>query len=69
MRVGFWWENLKVWERLKCLDIIRRTILEWKLKVIKWNVVDWSCVAKDTVHWLFFVNTGFLTSRETSSFL
>jgi len=38
-------------------------------KVIKWNVGDWTCVAKDTVHCLSLVNMGFVTSRETSSFL
>ena len=51
--------------------LMNNPVLEWILKVVKWNVGDWtySYVAKDTVHRLSLVNTGFFTNRETSNFL
>jgi hypothetical protein len=43
--------------RLYCLSHIdRKRVLKWILREMKWEVVDWICLAEDIDQWLAFVN-------------
>jgi hypothetical protein len=53
----FWLQSLKGRDHSEDLGVDGRIILEWILREIRWEAVDWMHLAQDRVQWRDLVNT------------
>jgi hypothetical protein len=57
MHIGYWWESQKERDHWEDQDVGGWTILNWILREIGWDGVDWIELAQDRGQWRALVNT------------
>jgi len=57
MLTGFWWGNLKERDHFEELGVTQRIILEWILKKVGWEDMDWINLAQNRNKWFAVLNT------------
>jgi hypothetical protein len=57
MHIGYWWQSQKERDHWEDQDVGEWTILEWILREIRWDGVDWMDVAQDRDQCRALLNT------------
>jgi hypothetical protein len=57
IHTGFWWGNLKERDHFEEQGVTQRIILEWILKKVGWEDMDWINLAQDGNKWFAVLNT------------
>jgi hypothetical protein len=57
MHTIFWFENLKGRDHSEDLGVGEKILLQWILRAIEWEVVDWMYLVQYRDQWRFLVNT------------